>query len=118
MKFKIILIIVACLFGPGLAFAETFQVTRVDDPLPDGCNPADCSLREAISSANSNAVADIIELDSAGFGAFIIEQPSVDDHNFGGDLDIRGFGSLTTINGAPGGSTIDGSGAEGVLHLI
>ena len=36
------------------AQAETFVVTRFDDPLPDGCLPADCSLREATEAAAQN----------------------------------------------------------------
>ncbi|MET0229889.1 MAG: right-handed parallel beta-helix repeat-containing protein, partial [Rhodanobacteraceae bacterium] len=36
------------------AHAETFVVTRFDDPLPDGCQPADCSLREAADAAAQN----------------------------------------------------------------
>ena len=34
--------------------AETFVVTRFDDPLPDGCQPSDCSLREATEAAAQN----------------------------------------------------------------
>jgi CSLREA domain-containing protein len=30
----------------------TFIVTRLDDPAPDGCQPTDCSLREAVAAAN------------------------------------------------------------------
>lgn len=30
----------------------TYIVTRLDDPVPDGCQPADCSLREAVTAAN------------------------------------------------------------------
>ncbi|WP_234573345.1 choice-of-anchor Q domain-containing protein [Rhodohalobacter sp. 614A] len=35
-------------------FAETFVVTRIDDPTPDGCQVGDCSLREAIIAANDD----------------------------------------------------------------
>jgi hypothetical protein len=46
----------ACLllaFAPA-AHAETFNVTRTDDPLPDACAPGDCSLREAMEAAEAN----------------------------------------------------------------
>lgn len=112
------LLIGAAVLGMGASFAANFDVTRHDDPVPDGCNASDCSLREAISAANSNAEADTIELDGAGAGIFFLEQPAVDDHNFGGDLDVRGFGSTITVNGAPGGSTVSASGAERVFHLV
>lgn len=36
------------------AQAETFVVTRFDDPLPDTCLPGDCSLREAAMAATAN----------------------------------------------------------------
>jgi len=36
------------------AQAESFVVTRFDDPLPDACQPADCSLREAATAASQN----------------------------------------------------------------
>ncbi len=36
------------------AHAETFTVTRTDDPLPNGCIPGDCSLREAMAAAAAN----------------------------------------------------------------
>lgn len=35
-----------------LQSGNTFLVTRTDDPPPDGCQPGDCSLREAIIAAN------------------------------------------------------------------
>ncbi|MEO7972359.1 MAG: hypothetical protein ABIU84_02130, partial [Thermoanaerobaculia bacterium] len=34
------------------AFAFDFIVTRYDDPVPDGCLVADCTLREAVIAAN------------------------------------------------------------------
>ncbi|MEO6343766.1 MAG: right-handed parallel beta-helix repeat-containing protein [Dokdonella sp.] len=36
------------------AQAETFVVTRLDDPMPGGCLTDDCSLREAALAANAN----------------------------------------------------------------
>ena len=34
--------------------AATFQVTRLDDPSPNGCLAGDCSLREAMAAAGAN----------------------------------------------------------------
>ena len=44
--------------GVVLAFASaaqaaTYEVTKLDDHTPDGCSPADCTLREAILAANT-----------------------------------------------------------------
>ena len=52
------------------AHAETFVVTRFDDPLPDGCQPADCSLREAATAASENdpfAGDDRIQLEAGSY---------------------------------------------------
>jgi hypothetical protein len=35
------------------ATGGTFIVTRLDDPAPNGCQPSDCSLREAVVAANA-----------------------------------------------------------------
>lgn len=49
------------------AIADTFQVTRTNDPWPNGCLPGDCSLREAIEAAEANA---------AGAGMDIVVLPA------------------------------------------
>lgn len=59
------------LFATVLALPVTaggFEVTRNDDPAPGGCDPGDCSLREAIlaANANGNAGVDVIDLVAAG----------------------------------------------------
>ena len=38
--------------------AASFTVTRTDDTERGTCSPGDCSLREAIEAANSNASVD------------------------------------------------------------
>ncbi len=40
------------------AAADTYTVTRTDDPFPDACLPADCSLREAIEASNASTAID------------------------------------------------------------
>lgn len=39
---------------PASAGAETFQVTRYDDPAPASCIPGNCTLREAVNASNNN----------------------------------------------------------------
>jgi len=71
---------------PTIGSAATFQVTRLDDPVPDTCLPADCSLREAVLAANALPGRDIIRL---GPGIHRLEQPGIDeDAGLTGDIDI------------------------------
>ena len=46
----------------GHVCAATFNVTRTDDPTPNGCAQSDCSLREAVIDANQTVQADVIML--------------------------------------------------------
>ncbi|MGE0760708.1 MAG: hypothetical protein AB7O38_27095, partial [Pirellulaceae bacterium] len=46
----------------GRRLLAVLDVTRFDDPLPDGCVPGDCSLREAILASNGNLQDDTIQL--------------------------------------------------------
>ena len=56
----------------GNAFGATFDVTRMDDPAPNGCAVGDCSLREAILAANAAGGADIINLPT---GTYLLTIP-------------------------------------------
>lgn len=42
--------------------ARVLNVTRTDDPAPDGCRPDDCSLREAVAAANAQPGQDVVAL--------------------------------------------------------
>ena len=53
-----LLVGLACLLGPAQhAMAQDIIVTRTDDPVPNGCAPTDCSLREAVIAANLDPAA-------------------------------------------------------------
>ncbi len=81
------------------ASAVTFNVTRFDDPVPDGCTASDCSLREAVIVANTTVAADTILL---GAGIYELTQTAsgVDQLSFDLDitqpLEIIGQGSAST----------------------
>ena len=112
-------LLAALLFG-GTAHAAGLTVTTTADELNvDG----DCSLREAIQSANTDTAVDAC---LAGNGADVITIPagtyilsivgSGEDANATGDLDID---SDLTINGAGAGATIiDGGGVDRVFHIL
>ncbi len=79
-------------------------VTRLDDPLPDGCQTGDCSLREAMIAADiptatliSFAVTGTIELTR-------------------GTLNLHGF-TILQGNGADQ-TVIDANGMSGVIHIF
>ncbi len=58
---------VAVLTALGSAHAADYSPTRFDDPAPDACIPADCSLREAVLAANASAGQDTILLASGTY---------------------------------------------------
>jgi CSLREA domain-containing protein len=101
------------------AWASTFTVTRIDDPVPGTCDLGDCSLREAIIAANINPGADVIVLGS-GLTYTLSNGPAdlpAALTEASGDLDIR---DSVTING--NGSTVTAVGLTGakmdrVFHI-
>lgn len=70
---------------PAEGFGGIIDVTRLDDPTPNGCSVDGCSLREAIILANEDSGEDAIFLIA---GEYYIEQPGADDNALVGDLDI------------------------------
>ncbi len=86
-----------------VAQAATINVTRTDDPVPDGCNANDCSLREAVIDADQTPAEDTIVLPA---GVYLIDfDVEFDNSAEVGDLDIS---TDMVFAGAP--STIDGQG--------
>ena len=86
-------LLVAALGFSWHAHAVTFVVTRTDDPSPDGCQPGDCSLREAAIAADGNdefAARDVISLPAGAYALTLGELPM---HQ---NLEIAGSGSAQT----------------------
>ena len=67
----------------------TYVVTRTDDPVPDGCRPRDCSLREAVVDAGGFPTHDIVQLAA---GTYILKSTLV-VHN---SVSIVGLGAAVT----------------------
>ena len=93
--------------------AGDFVVTRYDDPAPNACVPADCSLREAVIAANALANADRILL-SAGTYTLSIAGADEDlaatgDLDVLQDVEIVGRGATMTV--------LDGGGLDHVLEF-
>lgn len=73
------------------AGAAELRVTRTDDPAPNGCEQADCSLREAVIAANNRSGEDQIRFADGPPAPYTLARPApVGDFGFAevGDLDI------------------------------
>ena len=87
------------------ARAETFTVTRMNDPAPDGCLPGDCSLREAIGAAAANAP-------SGGTDTVVVPAGTIALSSTRGSLEItqsvrvQGAGSAETLVSSSTGMTL------------
>lgn len=92
----------------------TYTVTRLDDPAPDGCLPADCSLREAVIAANDGTDTSTINFAVDGTVELAIAPSGVNDATTG-DLNItqplilEGRGAFATI--------IDGNQLDRVIRI-
>jgi predicted outer membrane repeat protein len=88
--------------------AASFNVTRMDDPVPDGCKANDCSLREAVIDADQTAIKDTIVLPA---GTFLIDLVGNDTSENTGDLDISSdmeiVGASSIIDGQALGRIMD-----------
>ena len=86
------------------AFAADFIVTRYDDPAPNGCLPADCSLREAVIAATADTAYDRVLLSAGTYVLTIVNAGGGSSANGGfnvnGEIEIAGLGAeLTRIEG-------------------
>ncbi|MDQ3729583.1 MAG: CSLREA domain-containing protein [Actinomycetota bacterium] len=117
-------IVAVIVLSPAASTAATIEVTTLDDERAvDG----DCSLREAMQSANDNVSADecakgrgaerdTIKLQPAEYD---LTGPSSDeDENADGDLDYTGGGALTIRGAKGGGSVIDSETDDRVIHAV
>lgn len=77
-----------CLAGAGQA--NTFTVTRGDDPAPNGCPVGDCSLREALEAAVVTPAGDLVVM---GPGLYNVTRGQLD---VVGQVTIAGAGSALT----------------------
>lgn len=78
------LVAVLALTGVGpraaLGGGVTYNVSRTDDPAADGCQPDDCSLREAVIAANESPGED--EVLPAGTQSFFLAFLDLDADDF------------------------------------
>jgi CSLREA domain-containing protein len=107
--------IAAALLVPSApAEGATLLVTRTDDPAPNGCQPNNCSLREAIIAANNRPGPDVIQLKGRTYD---LTRVGANENNADrGDLDIK---RDTTINGkGKNDTTIHAHTIDRAFHVV
>jgi len=96
------------------AAADTFTPTRFDDPAPaKKCKPTDCSLREAIRTANNQSGRDTVQLAEGTYNLEILPEDSA--ANATGQLFIQG--NMTLRGLGPRKTKIDANGIDRVLAV-
>jgi uncharacterized repeat protein (TIGR01451 family)/CSLREA domain-containing protein len=107
--------------SPQTAYAATINVTTTNDELnSDG----DCSLREAIEAANTNAAVDACTAGSVGLdtinlpaGTYTLSIAGTGENaNQTGDLDI--LEDLTIVGAGAESTIINANGIDRVLHIV
>ncbi|MBL8058269.1 MAG: hypothetical protein JNK29_16310, partial [Anaerolineales bacterium] len=100
-------------------WASVYRVTRTDDHAPDGCQPSDCTLREAILAANAGSSGPLYKavITFGVNGTFTLTRAGNDDTASTGDLDITG-GSLLLLGNGADQTVIDAGGLDRVFHIL
>jgi hypothetical protein len=97
--------LIVLLLAAATASAQTYTVTRTDDPIPNTCEPGDCSLREALMASNdSTTVDDIVVLPANG--APYLQQYEHLPFLITDQTEVRGAAANQTVVRGDGESTI------------
>jgi hypothetical protein len=96
------------------ADAAPIKPTRFNDPAPNGCKPANCSLREAITQANKRKGKDKIVLATGTYKIQLAENANED--NAGGDFDVKG--PVRIVGKGSSATIVDGNGVSRVFSLL
>lgn len=129
------IVLAVALLAPELTLAASITVNTATDDF--GSVTSNCSLREAIQTANTNAdfggcthtgifnaaVTDVINLPTLGAGGFFtLTRIGTDDNNNSGDLDIAGLlrieGASTANSVIRGDTTDPDSDRHRLVHVI
>lgn len=95
----------------GAARAALYVPTKSSDGADGACD-ADCSLREAVTAANSHAGEDVILLHS---GTYTLTLPGSEDAGAAGDLDL--LGDLVVMGDGADDTIVDGGAVDRVLQV-
>jgi len=92
------------LMPPAVAGAATYSVTTTADSNSGSCEPAACTLRQALNAANAAGDADVVTLPAGAYG---LEY---------GQLEIKAPVTVTGLAGS-GATTVDAQGASRVFSV-
>ncbi len=117
VPFTLAAFLVAGTLGAASARAETYRVTRHDDPRPGSCKRKDCSLREAIRAANRNPGPDVVVLPDRrpAYRLTRRDQRAHEAGNNRGDLDLTD--PITIRHGLGGRAVVDAGGVGRAVEI-
>ena len=90
------LALIALLLAAATASAQTYTVTRTDDPNPAPCEAGNCSLRGALTAANSSTTVDDIVVVPANASAYLLQYEFI-PFTINDETEVRGAGANQTI---------------------
>jgi hypothetical protein len=102
------LALVALLLSAATASAQTYTVTRTDDPIPGTCDPGDCSLREAVMASNSSTGVDDVVAIPANPSPYVIQYEFLSFY-ISDETEVRGAGADQTV--------VKGDGLESIFAV-
>ncbi|HET8955011.1 MAG TPA: choice-of-anchor Q domain-containing protein [Solirubrobacterales bacterium] len=92
----------------GSAAAQTYTVTRTDDPTPAPCEPTDCSLRNALMAANATTTVDDVVVLPASSTPYVLQYEEL-ALPIADEVEVRGAGADKTV--------IKGDGKESIFFV-
>lgn len=98
----------ALLLAAPFAAADTYTVTRTDDPVPDGCQPDQCSLREALMASNNTTTVDDVVVVPAATASYRIQYEEL-SLAITDQVEVRGAGADRSV--------VEGDGKETVFTI-
>jgi hypothetical protein len=106
--------VLACVSQAG---AKTYEVTKRGDPAPNGCHKHDCSLREAIRTANAHPGRDRVVLPSRkSYDLSIANTLPEENEALRGDLDVTE--AVHIEHPGKGRATIDANGVDRAFDMV
>jgi hypothetical protein len=91
--------------GVDLAAAETYTVTRTDDPNPAPCEAGDCSLRGALMASNGSSAVDDVVVLPASAAPYLLQYEFL-TFQINDEVEVRGAGAGQTVVEGDGEETI------------